>query len=141
MTFANTLTWSFKCVTVCAKEPRKTWNKSNNTSCINSHYSVERERKIIAVITACLTYRIPQRAAVFLQHQQPELQPVCSIYLQLLTNPKRQVISFPQRTLSSLGREEAKGSHSSSFSSSLIWLVLPVVHSSNPLSICGIIWV
>lgn len=46
---------------------------------------------------------VPQRAAVFSQHKQPALRLLCPIYLQLLTNPKRQVISSLQRTVSSSG--------------------------------------
>lgn len=137
--FASTPVWFLKSATMCAKKTWKVRKKSNSSRCINSHYTVEKERKIIAVTTACLTYCKPQRA-VFLQHKQPAQQPVCPIYLQLLTNPKRQVISSTQRTPSSSGGEEGR-SHSSSFSSSFIWLVLPVVHSSTTLSTYELIWV
>lgn len=73
--FANTLVRSFKSATMCAKKPWKIWNKPTNTTCMRSHYSVEKERKTIA----CLINRIPQRARVFLQHNQSAQQPVCPV--------------------------------------------------------------
>lgn len=99
-------------------------HKTSIITALNPHLlnTVLKRAKIIVVSKQCLTYPVPQWSAVCLQHKQ--LVPECPIYLQLLTNPKRQVISSPQRTLSrsSSGREE-KG-HSNWFRSSLTSLTL-----------------
>lgn len=72
----------------------------------------------------CYTHR----ARVCLQQTQSAHRPACPFYLQPVTNQKRQVISFPSRTLSSLGRRLL---HSSSLSSTFICLLLPFRHSSG----------